>query len=174
MALILALVFQIYYITLNEFVGVSGGALATRQWRLGSCPASCRGPPPRQVSQHNQSPVIVVADTQATYLPFMLAMYLTATFLANHVPSWLPLRDALGGAPSSLPFGLVVFFNGWFWQFLGHFMFEGRAPALFDNLTQGESEPERRSRAPQVRGARCEVRWWAGLCRAAVPEPGPL
>lgn len=70
----------------------------------------------------------------------MAMMYLTATNLAEHVPEWLPWRYAFGPEPSALPFGLAVFFNGWFWQFVGHFAFEGRAPALFDNLTQGESE----------------------------------
>ncbi|KLT40354.1 DUF962-domain-containing protein [Cutaneotrichosporon oleaginosum] len=92
-ALILALVFQIYYITLNEVVG-------------------------------------------ATYLPVMTTMYLTATYLANHIPSWLPWQYAFGPVASALPFGLAVWLNGWFWQFLGHFVYEGRAPALFDNLTQ--------------------------------------
>ncbi|GMK56529.1 hypothetical protein CspeluHIS016_0303690 [Cutaneotrichosporon spelunceum] len=92
-AMLLALIFQIWYIILNQFVG-------------------------------------------ATYLPVMAAMYLTATHLVNHVPEWLPLRYAFGPEPSALPFGLAVFFNGWFWQFLGHFVYEGRAPALFDNLTQ--------------------------------------
>ncbi|BEI82621.1 hypothetical protein CcaverHIS002_0304890 [Cutaneotrichosporon cavernicola] len=92
-AMVLALVFQIWYIILNEVVGV-------------------------------------------TYLPIMTTMYLTATHLVNHVPEWLPWRYAFGPEASALPFGLAVFFNGWFWQFLGHFVYEGRAPALFDNLTQ--------------------------------------
>lgn len=68
----------------------------------------------------------------------MGTMYLTATYLVNHVPEWLPWRYAFGPEPSALPFGLAVFFNGWFWQFVGHFVYEGRAPALFDNLSQGE------------------------------------
>jgi uncharacterized membrane protein YGL010W len=92
-ALVLSLIFQIWYIILNEVVG-------------------------------------------ATYLPVMGTMYLTATYLVNHVPEWLPWRYAFGPEPSALPFGLAVFFNGWFWQFVGHFAYEGRAPALFDNLTQ--------------------------------------
>jgi hypothetical protein len=94
-ALVLSLIFQIWYIILNEVVG-------------------------------------------ATYLPVMGTMYLTATYLVNHVPEWLPWRYAFGPEPSALPFGLAVFFNGWFWQFVGHFAYEGRAPALFDNLTQGK------------------------------------
>lgn len=73
----------------------------------------------------------------------MAALYLTSGFLANHNPAWLPLATAFTDKPSALPFALFVHFNGWFWQFLGHFKFEGRAPALFDNLTQGESEQGR-------------------------------
>lgn len=68
----------------------------------------------------------------------MAALYLTSGYLANHNPAWLPLATAFTDKPSALPFALFVHFNGWFWQFLGHFKFEGRAPALFDNLTQGE------------------------------------
>lgn len=66
----------------------------------------------------------------------MLAEYLTSAYLVAHPPSWLPFLHAFGPAPSALAFGLFVFFNGWFWQFVGHFAFEGRAPAVFDNLTQ--------------------------------------
>lgn len=79
-----------------------------------------------------------VANTQGTYIPVMAALYLTSGYLANHNPEWLPLATAFTDKPSALPFALFVHFNGWFWQFLGHFRFEGRAPALFDNLTQGE------------------------------------
>ncbi|EKD05332.1 endoplasmic reticulum protein [Trichosporon asahii var. asahii CBS 8904] len=71
-----------------------------------------------------------------TYIPVMAALYLTSGYLANHNPAWLPLATAFTDKPSALPFALFVHFNGWFWQFLGHFKFEGRAPALFDNLTQ--------------------------------------
>jgi len=68
----------------------------------------------------------------------MATMYLTGQYLTEHVPEWLPLRTAYTAIPSALPFALAVHFNGWAWQFFGHFKFEGRAPALFENLTQGE------------------------------------
>jgi uncharacterized membrane protein YGL010W len=71
-------------------------------------------------------------------MPVMAAMYLTGQYLTFHIPEWLPLRTAWGPVPSALPFALAVHFNGWAWQFFGHFKFEGRAPALFSNLTQGE------------------------------------
>lgn len=68
----------------------------------------------------------------------MAAMYLTATYLAVHVPAFLPWRYAFGAVASAMPFALAVHINGWFWQFLGHFKFEGRAPALTESFVQGE------------------------------------
>lgn len=77
-----------------------------------------------------------VANPQGTYMPVMALMYLTGQYLTAHVPAWLPFRTAWGAIPSALPFALAVHLNGWAWQFFGHFKFEGRAPALFSNLTQ--------------------------------------
>lgn len=68
----------------------------------------------------------------------MALMYLTATNLITHVPAWLPLRTAFTDLPSALPFALAVHIHAWLWQFFGHFKFEGRAPALTENLVQGE------------------------------------
>lgn len=75
---------------------------------------------------------------QATYIPVMVLEFLSAQYIAEKVPAWLPWQTAFGPTPSALPFATFVFFNAWVWQFVGHFKFEGRAPALFDNLTQGE------------------------------------
>jgi uncharacterized membrane protein YGL010W len=82
----------------------------------------------------------------------MALMYLTSQYLTYHVPEWLPLRNAFGDVPSALPFALAVHFNGWAWQFFGHFKFEGRAPALFDNLTQGEWDEKVLGREGGTRG----------------------
>lgn len=91
----------------------------------------------------------------------MAALYLTSGYLANHNPEWLPLATAFTDKPSALPFALFVHFNGWFWQFLGHFKFEGRAPALFDNLTQGEYEMRGR-RPSHRRSSHCQLVSWSG------------
>ncbi|KAL7418896.1 hypothetical protein Q5752_006580 [Cryptotrichosporon argae] len=72
----------------------------------------------------------------STYIPQMTLMYFTATYLRLAAPAWLPLSTALTAAPSAVPFALAVFFNGWAWQFFGHFAFEGRAPALTESFTQ--------------------------------------
>ncbi|WVQ97235.1 hypothetical protein IAU59_004345 [Kwoniella sp. CBS 9459] len=69
-----------------------------------------------------------------TYLPFGALSYLTATYLATSPPSWLPLTDPTN--PSAQPFGWAVFAFAWIAQFVGHGVFERRAPALFDNLVQ--------------------------------------
>ena len=78
-------------------------------------------------------------------------MYLTATYLANFAPLSLPFRDsgALGCAkPSSMPFTLALHVGSWLAQFVGHGVFEGRAPALMTSLVQGTSSDNReRSKA---------------------------
>ncbi|OCF42486.1 endoplasmic reticulum protein [Kwoniella heveanensis CBS 569] len=69
-----------------------------------------------------------------TYLPFGALSYLTATYLATSPPAWLPFTDPSN--PSAQPFGWAVFAFAWIAQFIGHGVFERRAPALFDNLVQ--------------------------------------
>lgn len=66
-------------------------------------------------------------------------MYLTATSFANSAPLSLPLRLYKGVAhPSAMPFAIALNVASWIAQFIGHGVFEGRAPALFTNLTQGK------------------------------------
>ncbi|WVR05819.1 hypothetical protein IAU60_002844 [Kwoniella sp. DSM 27419] len=67
-----------------------------------------------------------------TYLPFGALSYLTATYLATSPPSWLPFTNAHD--PSAQPFAWAVFVFAWIAQFVGHGVFERRAPALTDNL----------------------------------------
>ncbi|CAD6587848.1 MAG: hypothetical protein TREMPRED_004869, partial [Tremellales sp. Tagirdzhanova-0007] len=62
--------------------------------------------------------------------PVSLSMCFTATYLYAHPPSWLPY------ASSSVPFGWMMFTSSWIFQFIGHGVFEHRAPALMDNLVQ--------------------------------------
>ncbi|WRT64071.1 uncharacterized protein IL334_000999 [Kwoniella shivajii] len=69
-----------------------------------------------------------------TYLPFGLLSYLTSTYLAVSPPSWIPFTDP--SKPSAQPFGWAVFAFAWIAQFIGHGVFERRAPALFNNLVQ--------------------------------------
>ncbi|WWC66437.1 uncharacterized protein I206_100339 [Kwoniella pini CBS 10737] len=69
-----------------------------------------------------------------TYLPVGILMYLTSTYLAVSPPTWLPFTDRLN--PSAQPFAWAVFAFAWIAQFIGHGVFERRAPALFDNLVQ--------------------------------------
>jgi hypothetical protein len=72
-------------------------------------------------------------------------MYLTATYLANFAPLSLPLRDSglFGLAkPSSMPFTIALHLSSWIAQFIGHGVFEGRAPALMTSLVQGRSSYE--------------------------------
>ncbi|KAK6905629.1 endoplasmic reticulum protein [Kwoniella mangroviensis CBS 10435] len=69
-----------------------------------------------------------------TYLPIGTLLYLTSTYLAVSPPSWLPFTDPF--KPSAQPFAWAVFFASWIAQFIGHGVFEHRAPALVDNLVQ--------------------------------------
>lgn len=69
-----------------------------------------------------------------TYIPVGSLLYLTATYLATSPPTWLPLTSP--GEPSAIPFALVVHGLAWIAQFIGHGVFEHRAPALLDNLVQ--------------------------------------
>lgn len=69
-------------------------------------------------------------------------MYLTATSFAASAPLSLPLRYYKGVAhPSAMPFAIALNVASWIAQFIGHGVFEKRAPALFNNLTQGEFDP---------------------------------
>lgn len=53
------------------------------------------------------------------------------------MPESLPFRHAWGWHASALPFGTYLFLGSWVVQFIGHGVFERRAPALLDNLGQG-------------------------------------
>lgn len=68
----------------------------------------------------------------------MLIEYFTSAYFVAHPPAWLPWQTAFGPTPSSLPFASAMWVSAWIFQFIGHFVFEGRAPALTENLTQGE------------------------------------
>lgn len=65
-------------------------------------------------------------------------MYMTATSFASSAPLSLPLRY-YNSTPSSMPFAIALNVASWIAQFIGHGVFEKRAPALFNNLTQGKS-----------------------------------
>ncbi|WVQ85458.1 hypothetical protein IAT38_007623 [Cryptococcus sp. DSM 104549] len=69
-----------------------------------------------------------------TYIPVGTIMYLTATYLANYPPAWLPFSSAVH--PTAVPFAWSVHALAWIAQFIGHGFFEHRAPALTDNLVQ--------------------------------------
>lgn len=71
--------------------------------------------------------------SQLTFLPVSVMMYTTATYLFSNPPSWLPLAPAV----SSLPFGWMVNLASWTAQFIGHGVYEHRAPALLENPRQG-------------------------------------
>jgi uncharacterized membrane protein YGL010W len=74
------------------------------------------------------------------FLPIGAAFYLTTTYLTLAVPDWLPFRHAWSWHASALPFATYLQVGSWIIQFIGHGVFEGRAPALLDNLGQGESK----------------------------------
>lgn len=74
---------------------------------------------------------------QALFAPIGAAFYLFTTYLTLTVPYWLPFRNAWGWNASALPFATYLFFGSWVVQFIGHGVFERRAPALVDNLGQG-------------------------------------
>jgi len=76
---------------------------------------------------------------QSLFLPVGVAFYLFSTYLTVVVPQWLPYRHAWGWNASALPFATYLFFGSWVVQFIGHGVFERRAPALVDNLAQGMS-----------------------------------
>ncbi|KAJ1979292.1 hypothetical protein H4R33_005753 [Dimargaris cristalligena] len=59
------------------------------------------------------------------YLPILLTMYLTATSLAHSMD-----------LPQVLAVGVGVHVISWLAQFYSHAKFEGRAPALLDNVAQ--------------------------------------
>lgn len=82
------------------------------------------------------------ADTQTLFLPIGVAFYLFTTYLTLVVPHWLPFRHAWGWTASALPFATYLFVGSWVVQFIGHGVFERRAPALVDNLAQGMLFPE--------------------------------
>ncbi|WVO17828.1 hypothetical protein L204_105526 [Cryptococcus depauperatus] len=71
-----------------------------------------------------------------SYVPVGTVLYLSATFVADSRPSWLPGVDSSEISPSVLPFTLAVHVCAWVAQFIGHGFFEHRAPALTDSLVQ--------------------------------------
>ncbi|RXK39134.1 hypothetical protein M231_03639 [Tremella mesenterica] len=80
----------------------------------------------------------IVLDPLAgtAYLPVAILFYLSATWLKVVAPAWLPFSSH--AHPTAAPFGWTVFVVAWIAQFIGHGVFEHRAPALTDNLVQGE------------------------------------
>ncbi|KAK1926195.1 putative endoplasmic reticulum protein [Papiliotrema laurentii] len=69
-----------------------------------------------------------------TCLPWMSLVYLTATYTYHFPPSWAPFSTA--AHPTAVPLAWIVFTSAWIGQFIGHGVFERRAPALKDNLVQ--------------------------------------
>jgi len=59
------------------------------------------------------------------FAPFVLLSYLSSQSL-----------KAYAGEAATVPLAFTLNFTGWVAQFVGHFAFEGRAPALFDSLVQ--------------------------------------
>ncbi|ODO07546.1 endoplasmic reticulum protein [Cryptococcus wingfieldii CBS 7118] len=86
------------------------------------------------ITSYNAYYILLDPIGGVTYLPISIIMYISATFLATSPPSSLPLTDP--AAPSAIPLALVVHAGAWVAQFIGHGVFERRAPALFDNLVQ--------------------------------------
>lgn len=74
---------------------------------------------------------------QATYLPWAILSQLTVTYFASDPYSTRNLPGPLNGMGSMKMAGLIQLFS-WLSQFVGHGAAEGRAPALLDNLLQGE------------------------------------
>ena len=109
-AAITAAVYQAYYLALDLTAGVR---------------------PSRTSSPYLYSP-----NQQLLFLPINALLLLTATSLATNPPPWLPGSEASWTIHQGLPFILSLFTFGWIAQFIGHGVFEGKAPALFDNLVQ--------------------------------------
>jgi len=65
------------------------------------------------------------------YLPVAVLMYLTAVYLTNFPPHWIPLQSlGYGSAPAAL----ALFIISWIAQFISHGVFEKRKPALFNHF----------------------------------------
>ncbi|ODO12029.1 hypothetical protein I350_00813 [Cryptococcus amylolentus CBS 6273] len=86
------------------------------------------------ITSYNAYYILLDPIGGVTYLPISIIMYISATFLATSPPSTLPFTDP--AAPSAIPLALLVHAGAWVAQFIGHGVFERRAPALFDNLVQ--------------------------------------
>jgi len=76
------------------------------------------------------------AHAQLTFLPWSSILYLTATYTYHFPPTWAPYSTMFH--PTAVPLAWIVFTAAWIGQFIGHGVFEKRAPALKDNLVQGE------------------------------------
>lgn len=63
-------------------------------------------------------------------------MYLSATYTYHFPPTWAPYQSLF--KPTAVPLAWIVFTTAWIGQFIGHGVFERRAPALKDNLLQGK------------------------------------
>jgi uncharacterized membrane protein YGL010W len=77
------------------------------------------------------------SSRQLTYLPQAILSQLTVTHLASFPSSTQSLPGPLKGV-GSMKLALLVQLFSWLSQFIGHGAAEGRAPALLDNLLQGE------------------------------------
>jgi uncharacterized membrane protein YGL010W len=69
-------------------------------------------------------------------------MYLTATYTYHFPPAWGPYQSLF--KPTAIPLAWIIFTLAWIGQFIGHGVFERRAPALKDNLVQGGSRDDLR------------------------------
>lgn len=69
-----------------------------------------------------------------TFLPWSSILYLTATYTYHFPPTWAPYSTMFH--PTAVPLAWIVFTAAWIGQFIGHGVFEKRAPALKDNLVQ--------------------------------------
>ena len=75
-------------------------------------------------------------------------MYLSATYTYHYPPAWAPYQSVL--KPTAVPLAWIVFTAAWVGQFIGHGVFEHRAPALKDNLVQGRSRLHVHDEAPRA------------------------
>lgn len=76
------------------------------------------------------------ANDKITFIPWSILIYGTAAYTYHFPPTWAPYSSALH--PTATPLAWMVFAFSWIAQFIGHGVFEKRAPALKDNLVQGQ------------------------------------
>ena len=117
--------YVLYYFALEPFGGVSPS-------RLSNASPLSKPHAKKIVGEWYSS-----SSRQLTYLPQAILSQLTVTHLASFPSSTQSLPGPLKGV-GSMKLALLVQLFSWLSQFIGHGAAEGRAPALLDNLLQGE------------------------------------